>query len=139
METNKLDKLEDAVVALDTFNASEKSEWDYKMLCSSLETTLYYAQHESMYDAMDTIDTSKLDELHRRVYEFMINEVPLTYRGHIADPLIFHPGRIQKMFPMYDIKFNNTLCMLCNINRHISIILLYILAIYVSNGGDMIV
>ena len=135
---DKLEKLEEAVMALDKFTASDKTKWDYKMLCSSLETTLYYAQHESMYDAMDTIDTSKLDELHRRVYEFMINEVPLAYRGHIADPIIFHPGRIQKLFPKYDIKFNNTLCMLWNINRHISIILLYMLAVYVSNGGDMI-
>lgn len=135
---DKLEKLEEAVMALDKFTASDKTKWDYKMLCSSLETTLYYAQHESMYDAMDTIDTSKLDELHRRVYEFMINEVPLAYRGHIADPIIFHPGRIQKLFPKYDIKFNNTLCMLCNINRDISTILFYMLAIYVNSGGDMI-
>jgi hypothetical protein len=135
---DKLEKLEEAVMALDKFTASEKTKWDYKMLCSSLETTLYYAQHESMYDAIDTMDTSKLDELNRRVYEFMINEVPLAYRGHIADPIIFHPGRIQRLFPKYDIKFNNELCMLCNINRHISIILLYMLAIYVNDGGDMI-
>lgn len=135
---DKLEKLEEAVMALDKFTASEKTKWDYKMLCSSLETALYFSQHESMYDAIDTINTSKLDELNRRVYEFMINEVPLAYRGHIADPIIFHPGRIQRLFPKYDIKFNNELCMLCNINRHISIILLYMLAIYVNSGGDMI-
>jgi hypothetical protein len=138
IKMNKLDKLEDAVIALNKFTVSDKTKWDYKMLCSSLETTLYYAQHESMYDAMDTIDTSKLDELNRRVYEFMINEVPVAYRGHIANPTIFHPGRIQRLFPKYDIKFNNELCMICNINCHISIILLYMLAIYVSSGGDMI-
>lgn len=90
------------------------------------------------HDAIDTINTSKLDELNRRVYEFMINEVPLAYRGHIVDPIIFHTGRIQRLFPKYDIKFNNELCMLCNINRHISIILLYMLVIYVNSGGDMI-
>ena len=89
IKMNKLDKLEDAVIALNNFTVSDKTKWDYKMLCSSLETTLYYAQHESMYDAMDTIDTSKLDELNRRVYEFMINEVPVAYRGHIANPTIF--------------------------------------------------
>lgn len=136
---SRLDKLEDAVIALDKFTASDKTKWDYKMLCSSLETTLYYAQHESMYDEMNSFDTSKLDELNRRVYEFMINEVPLAYRGHIADPIIFHPGRIQRLFPKYDIKFNNELCMLCNINRHITIILMYMLAIHVNSGGDMIV
>lgn len=135
---DKLEKLEEAVMALDKFTASEKTKWDYKMLCSSLETALYFSQHESMYDAIDTINTSKLDELNRGVYEFMINEVPLAYRGHIADPIIFHPGRIQRLFPEYDIKFNNELCMLCNINCHISIILLYMLAIYVNSGGDMI-
>lgn len=135
---DKLEKLEEAVMALDKFTASDRTKWDYKMLCSSLETALYFSQHESMYDAIDTINTSKLDELNRRVYEFMINEVPLAYRGHIADPIIFHPGRIQRLFPTYDIKFNNELCMLCNINRHISIILLYMLAIYVNSGGDMI-
>lgn len=40
---NKLDKLEDAVIALNKFTVSDKTKWDYKMLCSSLETTLYYA------------------------------------------------------------------------------------------------
>ena len=91
-----------------------------------------------MYDAMDTIDTSKLDELCHRVYEFVLNEIPLAYRGHIADTIIFHPGRIQRLFPKYDIKFNHELCMLCNINRNITIILMYMLAIYVNSGGDMI-
>lgn len=89
---NKLDKLEEAVIALDKFSKSEKTKWDYKMLCSSLETALYYAQHESMYDAMDTIDTSKLDELNHRVYAFVLTEVPLAYRGHIGDNIIFHQG-----------------------------------------------
>lgn len=135
---DKLEKLEEAVMTLDKFTASDKTKWDYKMLYSSLETTLYYTQHESMYDAMDTIDTSKLDELHRRVYEFMINEVPLAYRGHIADPIIFHPGRIQRLFSKHEIKFNHELSVLCNINRDISTILYYMLAIYVNSGGDMI-
>ena len=135
---DKLEKLEEAVLALDKFTASEKTKWDYKMLCSSLETALYFSQHESMYDAMDTIDTSKLDELCHRVYEFMLNEVPLSYRGHIAENTIFHPGRIQRLFAKHDIKFNHELFILCNINRDISTILYYMLAIYVNNGGDMI-
>ena len=135
---DKLEKLEDAVIALDKFTASEKTKWDYKMLCSSLETALYFSQHESMYDAMDTIDTSKLDELCNRVYEFVLNEIPLSYRGHIAENTIFHPGRIQRLFSKHEIKFNHELSILCNINRDISTILYYMLAIYVNNGGDRI-
>ena len=135
---DKLEKLEEAVMALDKFTASDRTKWDYKMLCSSLETALWFAQHESMYEAIDTIDTSKLDELSHRVYAFVLDEIPLAYRGHIADTIIFHPGRIQRLFPKYDIKFNHELCMLCNINRNITIILMYMLAIYVNSGGDMI-
>lgn len=135
---DKLEKLEEAVIALDKFTASDKTKWDYKMLCSSLETALWFSQHESMYDAMDTIDTSKLDELQRRVYVFVLSEVPLAYRGHIGDNIIFHPGRIRKLFPKYDIKLNHELFLLCSINRDIAIILTYMLAIYVHNGGDMI-
>lgn len=135
---DKLEKLEEAVMALDKFTASEKTKWDYKMLCSSLETALYYAQHESMYDEMNSLDASKLDELNYRVYAFVLSEVPLAYRGHIADNIIFHPGRIRKLFPKYDIKLNHELFLLCNINRDITIILMYMLAIYVNNSGDMI-
>ena len=135
---DKLEKLEEAVIALDKFTASDRTKWDYKMLCSSLETALWFAQHESMYEAMDTIDTSKLDAICQRVCAFVLNEIPLSYRGHIAENTIFHPGRIQRLFPKHDIKFNHELSILCNINRDISTILYYMLAIYVNNGGDMI-
>ena len=135
---DKLEKLEEAVIALDKFTVSEKTKWDYMMLCICLETALWFSQHESMYDDMDNIDTSKLDALCQRVCAFMLNEVPLSYRGHIAENTIFHPGRIQRLFPKYDIKFNHELSILCNINRDISTILFYMLAIYVNNGGDMI-
>lgn len=135
---DKLEKLEEAVIALDKFTASDKTNWDYKMLCSSLETALWFSQHESMYEAMDTIDTSKLDAICQRVYTFVLNEIPLSYRGHIAENTIFHPGRIQRLFSKHDIKFNHELYILCNINRDISTILYYMLAIYVNNRGDMI-
>ena len=135
---DKLEKLEEAVMALDKFTASDKTKWDYKMLCSSLETALWFSQHESMYDDMDNIDTSKLDALYQRVCAFMLNEVPLLYRGHIAENTIFHPGRIQRLFPKHNIKFNHELYILCNINRDISTILYYMLVIYVNSGGDMI-
>lgn len=135
---NKLDRIEDAVIALDDFSKSDKTLWDYKMLCDSLSVALYFGIHKSMYESMDEFDISNLNELQYKVYKFMIDEIPFTFRGHIPDVSIFNPANIQKRYPECNIKWNNKLDVLCDIHRNINIILSYILAIHASKGGDMI-
>lgn len=135
---NKLDRIEDAVIALDDFSKSDKTLWDYKMLCDSLSVALYFGIHKSMYESMDEFDISNLNELQYKVYKFMIDEIPFTFRGHIPDVSIFNPSNIQKRYPECNIKWNNKLDALCDIHRNINIILSYILAIHASKGGDMI-
>lgn len=135
---DKLDRIEDAVIALDKFSKSDKSLWDYKMLCDSLSVALYFGKHKSMYESIDEFDISKLNDLQYKVYKFMIDEIPFTYRGHIPDVSIFSPEGIQKQYPEYNVKWTNKLDALCDIHRNINIILSYILAIHASKGGDMI-
>lgn len=135
---DKLDRIEDAVIELDKFSKSEKTLWDYKMLCDSLSVALYFGMHKSMYESMDEFDISKLNDLQYKVYKFMIDEIPFTYRGHIPDVSIFNPTSIQKRYPEYDIKWTNKLDALCDIHRNINIIMSYMLAIHASKGGDMI-
>lgn len=135
---DKLDRIEDAVIALDKFSKSDKSLWDYKMLCDSLSVALYFGKHKSMYESMDEFDISNLNELQYKVCKFMIDEIPFTYMGHIPDVSIFNPASIQKLYPECNIKWTDKLDVLCDIHRNINIISSYMLAIYASKGGDMI-
>lgn len=134
---DKLDRIEDAVIALDKFSKSDKSLWDYKMLCDYLSVALYFGIHKSMYESIDEFDISKLNDLQYKVYKFMIDEIPFTYSSHIPDVGIFKPASIQKLYPECK-KWTDKLDVLCDIHRNINIISSYMLAIYASKGGDMI-
>lgn len=134
----KLNKIYDAVKALDVFDKSDKGKWDYKILCESLEIALYFSAHSSMYEEMDEFDIKELETIHNHIYLFETKYIPQSYRTHVPNNTIFTPGGIQKHFPMYNIEWTTILDRLCNINYNMHIILSYMLAIHLSKGGDMI-
>lgn len=134
----KLEKLYNVVVALDVFDKSDKTLWDYKMLCESISTALYFSGHKSMYEEMDKFDIDELVIIHSNVYLFKVKYIPHSYIAHIPNNTIFTPAGIQKQFPEYNIKWTAILDKLCDINYIMNIILSYMLAIHISKGGDMI-
>lgn len=136
---NDFDKIEDIVVTLDKFSKSSKDMWDYKILCDSLSSALYYGMNKSMYESFDTFDISELNIIQNKLRSFVSDEIPHHYGPNIPNVTIFNPTNIQKLYSEYNIKRDDRRDnAFCDIYRQVNMILSYMLAIYLSKGGDMI-